>query len=346
MHQSIKYFIVGFCFWSLALVSVNYVVDPLQYYRLDNSPRFVKNQRYQIPGLIRNYNFDTIFVGTSHSENFLASQLDKFGQTQSINLSISGSSAWEQMQVVNLASQQGELANVVWEMNYKSFAGANPNQISAGKFPQYLFQQDYTTPFYYLYSIDTLVLTAKKLIGKGIPKLDGLNAWYPKEKHKFDGVHVLKHYCSRVSQISDKKTVNYSEKLNQYLLPVLQNNPNVNFYLFLPPLSVANFALNNQVQRYIAFRKALYQSVKSFSNIAIIDYTTDYGRLSQLTNYKDVEHYNLDISNQILSTVATTQVNVENNTDINKFNQEILEFVEHWKSENECGVNIAYERRN
>ena len=149
MHQSIKYFIAGFCFWSLALVSVNYIVDPLQYYRLDNSPRFVKNQRYQIPGLIRNYNFDTIFVGTSHSENFLASQLDKFGQTQSINLSISGSSAWEQMQVVNLASQQGELANVVWEMNYKSFAGANPNQISAGKFPQYLFQQDYTTPFYY-----------------------------------------------------------------------------------------------------------------------------------------------------------------------------------------------------
>ena len=149
-----------------------------------------------------------------------------------------------------------------------------------------------------------------------------------------------------MSQISDKKTVNYSEKLNQYLLPVLQNNPNVNFYLFLPPLSVANFALNNQVQRYIAFRKALYQSVKSFSNIAIIDYTTDYGRLSQLTNYKDVEHYNLDISNQILSTVATSQVNVENNVDINKFNQEILEFVEHWKSENECGVNIAYERRN
>lgn len=334
MVPELRYFSLFVLIWSFVLVGVNFIIDPLQYYRKAEQPIFVKNQRYQIPGLVRNYSFDTIFVGTSHSENFLTSQLDTVMGTQSLNLASSGSSAWEQAQIIGLASRQGSLANVIWEMNYKSFAGFNPNLVTSGRFPLYLYQAKLSTLFYYLYSIDTLWLSIKAILGKGPSRLDGLNSWASTEAHKFDGEHVVDHYCERLKQTHFRPLANYEQQLENYLEPMLSLDRQTHFWLFVPPLSIANFALNNQVTKFTTFREVLYRIVDKSPNASIIDFTRDLALISNLNLYKDIEHFNNATSAKILDDIS--QYNQQNRikVDVAQVNREFTNYVNKWRKEN------------
>ncbi len=113
--KSVKVFAFFSMFWSALLVVFNYFVDPLQIYRRDSDPVFYKNMRYQIPGLIKQYEFDTIMVGTSHSANFKPSDLDPYLGSSSLNLSANASSGWEQSKVVSLALATRPVTTVLWK---------------------------------------------------------------------------------------------------------------------------------------------------------------------------------------------------------------------------------------
>lgn len=316
----------------MLLLGFNYIVDPLQYYKRDDTPIFVKNSRFQIPSLVRNYPFDTIIVGTSHSQNFLTSKLDEYMGSKSINLAISGSSAWEQSQVVQLALKKDNTRRVIWEMNYKSFAGHNPNLLKNGAFPNYLYQPDFTTPFYYLYSLDTLWLSVKHILGRGIRELDGLSSWFDRHKNKFDGENVVHHYCQLNISTQESDIAEYEKHLKKHLESSVKQDPEVEYVLFIPPLSVANFALNNQVEKFISFREALYRVVASYSNVKVFDFVEDLELISNLSLYKDIEHYSLGVSNNMLEVMSSNRGKHKEPRDVKTLNHQFQGFVKSWKN--------------
>ena len=73
-------FVRNFIFLSvipfLLLFAFNFTVDPLQFYRPASfyEPYYSMQQRYQNPGLARNFPYDTVIIGASMSENFVPSQ--------------------------------------------------------------------------------------------------------------------------------------------------------------------------------------------------------------------------------------------------------------------------------
>src|SRR6266481_1909387 len=69
----------AFAFLPIVVVaSINYLVDPLQYFRVSNPPRFSNLlQRSQHPGIIRNYAFNSIVVGNSFVANLQNELFDR-----------------------------------------------------------------------------------------------------------------------------------------------------------------------------------------------------------------------------------------------------------------------------
>src|SRR6185295_16857492 len=89
-----------FAFLPLLVVgSINYFVDPFQYFRVSNPPRFSNlMQRSQHPGIIRNYTFNSIIVGNSFVANLQNKLFDReeFGGVAPVqNLSFWGSTLRE-----------------------------------------------------------------------------------------------------------------------------------------------------------------------------------------------------------------------------------------------------------
>jgi len=310
--KNIIFFIICTVSWSLILLGFNYYIDPLQYYTKHDDPVFVPNQRYQIAGLIKNYPYDTIFVGTSHSENFLSSTFDQAADTKSINLAISGSSSGEQMTVIKSALQYGKVQNVVWEMNYRSFSGENPNLISGGTFPTHLYERTILSDIQYLFSIDTIWLSIKNILKKGPSNLERLNYWADLRAKQYDGIRVVKHYCERKQRASVLDTSYYQNQMAKDLSALFTQYPDINFYLFIPPMSYLNFLVGHEQESVNIFRHHLYDIIQQHDNVRIEDFLQDYQIIGTLKNYKDIEHYSGEISEHILKQIAQNRHQTKN----------------------------------
>lgn len=333
--SELKYFTFFSLFWCFVLVIFNFIIDPLQYYSKSDNPIFIYNERYQNAGLIRNYYFDMAYLGTSHSENFKPEIFDSTHQTTGLNLAVSGSSSDEQYQVGKLILSKGYIKKIIWEMNYKSFSGINSNLKTKGNFPYYLYNESFKTPFLYLFSIDTLWLSFKNIMGLGSTRLSGLNSWREKEKNKFDGENVIKHYCQAIKNRSrNNKKFDYRLSIETNFISLVSNNPKTKFLVFIPPLSIYNFALPNQAESLVDFRKFIYEYKEKFSNIIIYDFMLDYDLLSHPLNYKDIEHFSPEISDMILEKISLNTHGIFSK-NITIENLKFTNYVNEWLSKNE-----------
>jgi hypothetical protein len=65
-------------FGILSIGGVNYIVDPFQQYRVKTFyPIAFTNQRYQNAGLSKNFEYDSLILGTSMTENFILDEVEK-----------------------------------------------------------------------------------------------------------------------------------------------------------------------------------------------------------------------------------------------------------------------------
>ena len=91
----------------LSIMIINYIVDPFQQYRVKTFYPIsfdIKDQRYKNAGLSKNFEYDSLILGTSMTENFVIDKTEEsLNFNKLIKLSISGGSAREQSTVLKTA---------------------------------------------------------------------------------------------------------------------------------------------------------------------------------------------------------------------------------------------------
>ncbi len=130
-------------------MAITYVVDPLQFFRRAwYAPVWSTNERYQNPGLARSYDYDTVIIGSSMTQNFYPSYVDRVLGARTIKLSISGSTAHEQYLILRVALDTGKPKRVIWAIDDWAFRGA-PDRVRSdlGPFPFFLYD---TNPLGYV----------------------------------------------------------------------------------------------------------------------------------------------------------------------------------------------------
>src|SRR4051812_4287564 len=111
----------AFAFLPMAVVAaINYLIDPFQYFRVSNPPRFSNlMQRIQAPGIIRNYDFDTLVVGNSVVANLQGWMFDRKESAVKpsvMNVSLWGSTIREDTYVVRLALNTKPVKALYWSI--------------------------------------------------------------------------------------------------------------------------------------------------------------------------------------------------------------------------------------
>ncbi|MEA3505653.1 MAG: hypothetical protein U9R32_10740, partial [Bacteroidota bacterium] len=142
----------------LSIILINYKVDvfginSLQKYYYNSA----KYERYQNIGLVRNYNYDTIVTGTSLSENFKISLLNKLFNANAIKVPISGGTAKEQSLLLNVAVKNG-VKKVFLDVHYNAYSGSSDRMHPSFQFPDYLYDKNMINDFKFYASFDTLTL--------------------------------------------------------------------------------------------------------------------------------------------------------------------------------------------
>lgn len=113
-----------FFFFAAGLFSVLpvalYFYDPLQLFHAawGRSPTFDKDMRQQVAGIVRNYDFDSIILGTSMLENSSAAEAGRVLGGEFVNISMSSSLHYERSLVLSYVLGKKSLRNVVYSLDY------------------------------------------------------------------------------------------------------------------------------------------------------------------------------------------------------------------------------------
>ena len=299
--------------------SFNYCIDPLHYYHTPTERYgYNTNQRLQYPGLVKNLDYNTILLGTSHTEIIHNSSLSRLMENQALNLSMEGSTISEQSLLAALAISTGKVKRVLWEMSYPfSFFMGDRFEDDNEYFPDYLYEPGIETPFRYLISWTTFTDALKALSGNRPQDLDSMHDW--ESQYEFSESRVMEAFSFGIehwNQDFRKSCVKrmltpaqIKQLFAKRVLSLVQANPQVQFDLFLPPNTYLRYALDlhislNCFKNRLVLRETIVDALSHFSNIRVFDFQTDEQLTNELHRYKDLDHFDSHILTQVLSDIS------------------------------------------
>jgi hypothetical protein len=306
----------------IIVAAFNYLVDPLQFYhKAFYTPVYSDEQRYQLPGLAKNLDYDTIIIGSSMTENFLPSYIKKRLGFDTLKLSISGSSAREQYLIANIAIKSGKVKNVIWGIDYFALRG-EPYRVrdDQGPFPFYLYDSNPLKSFKYLLNIDTTIDSNKIILDQLILKnvqesdIDLLYTWH--DEYEFSRETVLNkwnEFNTDTENVSREYEINNIEKnLQENVFKLIRENPDVNFYLYHPPYSILQHFYYYKINRLLFenelhVKRIMFEELGTLGNVRIYDFQQIKDITFELDNYKDLAHHTKQINDYIIDSIAANE---------------------------------------
>lgn|GEM_PF-325128 len=305
-------FAIGF---AGAAIALSWVVDPLQHYHKSwYKPYYSSEERYQNAGLARNYEYDTIILGTSMTENFLPSVVGKALGGHVMKLSLRGSLMPEQYETAKLALSTGKVKQVLWGLDY--FALRQPTDEERDEFPSYLYDDSWMNDYSYWFSITPYEELAKGMAKLAVRRteqnLERLNNW--NHTVQFGRKLVMNDYRNAQQSeyyfgANEDPLSSVQQTFNTYVLSLVQAHPEVNFTFYYPPYSVLRQAVWQQTNlvRYknqLTMRKWMFEQLQSFPNTRLYDFQAESGWTFDLDQYKDLSHHRESINTAIAEAIG------------------------------------------
>lgn len=333
-----------------------YTFDPLQLIRKADwyYPYFSKEERFQNPGLIKNYDYDTIILGSSMVRNFSSKYIGEKLNLHPIKLSLSNSNLYEQNLTFNLANSIGTVKNVIWAFDTmfgKYFGhpgswlpGHNPKQPD---FPDYLYAGDMTEYHKYFLNLGLTYQFLKHLVQTYLLRpsketveeaLDNLNNFH--KKVKIGKSHTLKKY-DKALEFNKKNPIVFTEQtdferlkkqIDEFFIATIKTHPNIKFIIFFPPYSILlqkYYEKFNLFDFEIKIKKYVIDALIHEPNVEIYDFQDDSPITHNLENYSDMTHYSQDINAYMIDCILNKKDLISPNDpyqSINKLRQQVLDY--------------------
>jgi len=311
----------------------NYIVDPFHQYRVKTFYPIAytaKLQRYINPGFAKNYDYDTVILGSSISENFIISDVKEIlNFKKPIKLCISGTSAYEESLTLQTAIKYKNVKQVIYGLDPFLFWG-KPKRIRHGEqsFPFYLYDNNLLNDYQYIFSMDTSIKSFQSMItplyNKNYIEYD-FNRMYEWQKNiplqHFSTNHLMKIWKEReksdLAHQPNNSFTYYKKSFDINFLTVFKKYPKINFILYFPPYSILTYKYEEEkkvFQERLMFKKYIFEATKNLKNIQIYDFQIAKEITHNLNNYHDLDHYHQKINKWILEQIKDDnfRVNAKN----------------------------------
>ncbi len=317
--KSIQLFVLTTTLIVLVVAIINFSIDPFQQYRKATFHKtlFTKNL-YLNAGLIKNYNYDSIVIGSSMTQNFIINDIYKILEyKRPIKLPIAGGSIIEHCTIMDSAIKSKKVKNVLLGLDIFSL------KTSTNRLPSYLYDYNIFNDYLYLVSIDTL---KRSLL---YPFLHyTIKATHPRMNYNlmFQWQHLYTEDDFNATKVIDsikKKSINLDGEKDQnnllkdrisnvdkYLVPLVKNNPNINYVIFYPPYSILTYNKMEEegsLDGFIETKRYIFQKLNRYNNVKLFDFQVANNITHNLNNYKDLTHYHQKINTWMLEKIKQNQ---------------------------------------
>ena len=324
--------VISFVLIALLIMSMlMYVVDPFFQFRVrDNT--YMLNPQYVNGGLIKNYEYDTLMIGSSMTQNFDMDIMRKELNVSPLHVSLGGMSALEMIELLNLANQVGK-ANTyyigidLWIMMQEADPSNNVSYLitqEKSALPQYFVSHE---AWFYSLPISTAMLMVKQL-GINLPSsvdekasIDNLGNW--ESKYTCSEDIVLDHYINgnfAVSEINLTHAYEIAKNNIDDLFLTLENYPGDVIFFFPPYSGLFWHSKESSVDTILAVKEYFVEKAYACGYTTFDFQGQDF--IADLNLYRDTSHYGGDINDWMVYRFADGECIVTPNT-LDSFNEDL-----------------------
>ncbi len=320
---------------------ITFVVDPFQMYRSATwfSPIFENNlEPYLNAGMARHYDYDSVILGSSMTENFHPTLVDQTLGGTHVKLPFEGGMAGNHAEAMRLAFETRPLKRVIYCLDMYSFV--RKPDYSAFPMPTYLYNSDPFDDVQYLLNSTVLFKQLPSamyhnFIARDLAPTtrDSLYAWK-------DDV-VYSEACTLAScdftkpqqemQPIDDYIDNVRANFAQYLQPYLSAHPDTEFVCYFPPYSTLQYYIMRQIGHLdfvLATKEVLTELLLPYPNVKLYDFTANMDWVANLNNYTDYAHHSPQVNDWITLEFAKDTFLVDEIYDVYDANDALVEAVD------------------
>ena len=293
-------------------------IDPYFHFHkplLDKYFYTLNNERSQNDGIIKQFDYDALITGTSMTENFRSSEMDRLFGTHSIKVAFAGGSFKEiNDNVLTALEHNPNVKTVIRCLDMSKFPDTvDAMRTDSGKFPTYLYDENPFNDVEYFWNRDVAFGRAyqmavdrkKEGFNPGITSFDDYSRW--QESYKFgpntvcpDGIVTENVEQSHLTD-EEKKTIEQNIVTN--VTSIADQYPDVDFYYFYSPYSVVEW--NNWKNKGILYKQLeeeefITELILPHKNIHLFSFNNRTDITTEINNYKDSTHYGCWINSLIL----------------------------------------------
>ncbi|WP_027327703.1 hypothetical protein [Helicobacter pametensis] len=314
-----------------------YIFDPYQLFHkpILRKPIFNADMYYQAAGIINNYAFDSVILGSSILVNTSSNEASSKIGYQWVNLSAGGASVEIRTDILRYVLKNKKIRNIIFSLEPGWLSNKNT---STNKYA-YLYDQNRLNDFKtYIDEYFIACLFIHKLCLKGQNTLDRPANWINETstKMRLGGFQSWLKNADRpdlnsvIKQIMSFKQTEYSKTLQEIyppLIQILKHHQDTKFIFIIPPFSRLSYKI-----KFISIEPAIKKLLAlDLKNVFIFGFDTT-SIPDDLSHYVDTAHYDETINSFMLDAIKnnTHRITLKN---VDSYFQEMRKKVEAYDLE-------------
>lgn len=318
----------------LLIMGLMYIIDPFFHYHkgLDNFsyPLRGSDECYINDGIVSNFEYEGLIVGTSMTENFKNSEASELWGMNFVKCPKNGTFFPESEALLEKAFESdNNISVVIRSLDYTSmfcntylgtYVVMSSDKVSTNEYPEYLQNTNILDDVNYLLNKDVIYNNLIPIFirtSRGDASLEFDDYGYWSDEFAYGKEAVFGTYSPNTPGLvqskfsldeTDKETL--IDNVTQNLTNIAKEHPETTFYYFFTPYSICYYeVLKNDgvLDMRLEVEKIAIEQLLMYDNIKVFSFSDDFSMTTNLDNYSDVAHYGEWINSEILQRMRKNQ---------------------------------------
>ncbi len=302
----------------LLLILTVCTVDPYEVYHrawFYTPPYRSETQSYSNAGIARSYDYDSVIIGSSVTENCRPSVYEAALGGTFVKLCMNGGMAADHARMLGLAFRTHSIRQVVYGIDLFAFTPYYTNQKM--KTPDYLYDAKLVNDVSYWFNRDVLMTAvpdALAHLGRTSTAVlkDRMYAWDPPQMP--DPKSLYREPLRDMPPQKEAVKERTADNIMHNLIPFIEAHPETQFYLFFPPYASTYWrqrAQEGEFESDMACRSQLVEATIGYPNVHWTDFATAEWTYD-LSHYYDLRHYLSGINDKMAFELSQGKYGIEN----------------------------------
>lgn len=262
---------------------------------------------YQGAGIIKNFDYETLIIGSSLIQNMRPSYAEKLFKSKAVKVPLCGIGFSYILDACNLALEKnGKLKRII--MNADPTLLFNDSEDEG--FPGYMYDNNILNDVNYLLNKSVLFSENLNILNRTIEKSarENMDEAFSSEKTFYFSEYSAVQSASNEAIKYDEEDLHKKFKLGvNSLADIVEKNSDIEFIFFIPPKSVLELktmSFNSYLDLYCNLIKEIFDRFSSYDNCRVFMFQDDEQTVANLYNYCDTQHFSANVSDKILEDIS------------------------------------------